>query len=177
MKRFVLFVFLLNVFFTSFATDYYSQGSVSPNILTNWNVNPGGGGATPTSFTVGTNKFIIQNGHTMTTSAIWTLGNGTSTLQIQSGGILQGDHLIQFTGTFQIDDGGKYIHNNTDLVNTTPGASIWGGTESFGANSTVEIRDWVGNTPIPPSTTWGNVIINVTRDLGGVWNQDGTLRT
>jgi hypothetical protein len=174
MKRFLLLLLLLNFLIECFAIDYYSQGSVTPNTLTNWNVNPGGGGATPGSFTSPGDKFIIQTGHAMTTSATWTVGGTGSTLQIQTGAILQGNNLIQFTGTFQIDNGGTYIHNNVGSVAQTAGNSIFGGTESFGASSNFEIRNWPDNiTGLPntsPGISWGNLIVNLQADIGGTWN-------
>src|SRR5918996_721064 len=58
------------------AATYYSQGSVAPNTLANWNTNRLGGGAAPASFVVAGDIFVIQgtgNGgtspHSMTTSA------------------------------------------------------------------------------------------------------------
>ncbi|MDP4261508.1 MAG: T9SS type A sorting domain-containing protein [Bacteroidota bacterium] len=172
MKWFLLFVFLLGFLIRCSAIDYYSQGSVAPNVLTNWNVNPGGGGATPGSFTNPGDKFIIQSGHSMVTTAIWTVGGTGSTLQIQNGGTLTGNHTVILTGTFQIDNGGTYIHSNTGSVAQGAGLSIFSGTESFAATSNVEIRNWGGaavGLPNSPAITWGNLIINLTADVGN-WN-------
>ncbi len=136
---------------------YYSTGSVAPNSLANWNSETDGTGTTPTDFT-STLKFVIQNGQTMTTSADWTLTGEYAVLQIQSGGILQADHAITIptTGTFEIQDGGTYIHNNT----TTYSSSILrsGATITLAPTSTFEIRK--SNSTLPLLSSYGNLTIN-----------------
>src|SRR6185295_17428629 len=150
------------LYFKGFASDYYSQGSVSPNLLTSWNSRPQGGESTPTCFTNSGDRFIIQPGHAMVTTASWIFGNNNSTLIIQNGGTLQGDHPVLFTGNFQIDDGGSYIHNNTGTVGETAGASIFGGNEVFAPNSHFEIRRWrdkaIGLPNASPGISWGDLI-------------------
>jgi hypothetical protein len=184
----ILFCLVISfLFFQGHATDYYSQGSASPNILSNWNVNPQGGDVVPASFANPGDRFIIQTGHTMITTAIWIVGGIGSVLEIQNTGTLQGNHTILFTGTFQIDDGGTYIHNNAGPVNESTGSSIFSGTESFAVNSHFEIRNWAGkNAGLPnayPGISWGDLIINLQTDLsadGLPWNwniSDGTTLT
>lgn len=172
MKRLVLFCFLLCGFFECFAATYYSQGSLPPNNLASWNTVPGGGGAAPGTFTNPGDRFIIQSTHTMITNAIWTVGGTGSTLQIQSSGALQGNHTIMLTGTFQIDDAGTYIHNNTSSVAQGAGMSIFSGTEAFSSNSNFEIRLWINPLVGLPnnSIVWGNLIINLQIDFGAAWN-------
>jgi hypothetical protein len=112
---------------------FYSQNSGDPSVLTNWNTLPGGGGSSPLNFTTNNQLFVIQSGHTMTTSGSgWTIsGNGTK-VQIQSGGILTETTAITVSAntTLQVDNGGILNHN----VNSV---TIFGGTESFGNISTV----------------------------------------
>ncbi len=97
---------------------------------------------------------------------------------IQNGGTLIGSKLIQFTGTFQIDDGGKYVHDDYTSIGTNPGNSIWGGTEIFAAHSTVEIQDWLDTNPLPAGITWGNLVINVLTSLNGTyWVQGANITT
>ncbi|HKP32135.1 MAG TPA: T9SS type A sorting domain-containing protein, partial [Chitinophagaceae bacterium] len=104
-------------------------------------------------------------------TAIWTVGSATSALRIESGGSLRGDHAILLTGTFEVQNGGTYIHNNTASVSTSTGASIFGGTTTLGSSSTFEIRNWPGNTTgLPASFNWGNLTINLTGSLGGAWD-------
>lgn len=173
MKRALLHLLLLLFAFQSFAVDYYSRsGQANPNALASWNTNPAGGGAAATSFTGAGDRFIIQAGHTMTTTATWTIGAINSFLVIESGGTLNGDHRIRLTGTFQILDGGAYVRNNTDEVEPAPDRfSIFAGMESFASSSNFEIRKWfAGGYGIPPNITWGNLIINLQSDLGVDWN-------
>lgn len=173
MKGFLPVFLLLGLHFESRATDYFSQGSVSPNILTNWNTIPAGGGATPTDFVTAADRFIIQAGHFMTTTGVWTIGGAGSILEIRAAGTLQGDHTIILTGTFQINNLGTYIHNNTGSVAQPANSSIFSGAESFAVNSNFEIRNWIDNITGLPNTTpgiiWGNLIVNLQVDLG-TWN-------
>lgn len=175
MKRVLLSVFFLCFCIYAFAIDYYSQlEQTDPNSFTSWNTNPVGGGTFPISFTNPGDKFIIQSGHSMTTSGIWIIGATGSILEIQNDAVLQGDHSIILTGTFQIDDGGSYIHNNDQSVAQGAGSSIFSGVESFAANSNFEIRNWSDNIVGLPNSgsgiTWGNLIINLQYDLGGTWS-------
>jgi hypothetical protein len=183
MKRFLLFLLLSSSYFSVFATDYYSQaGQSNPNDLNSWNTMQDGTGAPPGNFTNAADRFIIQDGHTMTTAADWSVSN----MVIQNGGILQGDHVIFLSGTFQIDDGGTYIHNNAGSVSQDAGMSIFSGTESFAANSNFEIWKW--NTiasnaaPLPntPAIIWGNLAFDIKEDIGEVWSwgiEDGSTLT
>ncbi|MCB0738901.1 MAG: hypothetical protein KDC92_15435, partial [Bacteroidetes bacterium] len=155
MKK-ISFVFLLANFICttqSFATTYYSQTSGDPGSTSNWNSVRAGGGSAPSNFTTGSDVFVIQNGHTMTTTAIWDLGGSSMTLQIEDGGILQADNEVDLTPSsiFQIDNGGTYYHNFST-------AEIFDGTESFGASSTVELQTRPAATFSVLS--FGNLIIN-----------------
>lgn len=172
MKRFLVIGYLLVEFFIANATTYYSQGSLDPGSLSSWGTLVSGGTA-PLSFTVPGDVFVIQNGHSMTTITTWTVGATGSKLQIQNGGVLGADHPIIIAGTFQIDNGGTYIHNNTGSVAQSAGLSIFSGTELFEPNSNFEIRNWsnylAGLPNTSPGITWGNLIINLQVNLGGIW--------
>ncbi len=147
---------------------YYSQGSLAPNLLASWNTIRGGGGSSPASFTSG-DIFVIQNGHNMTTSATWSISGTGSRLWIESGGTLTANNAVTLAAvtTFQIDNGGTYVHNN----GTAYGTSIFQGTESFSVNSTVVINN--SNTTGPSNVTFGNLTINFTSDPGGSVNCAG----
>jgi hypothetical protein len=183
MKRFLLFLLLSSSSFSLFATDYYSQaGQTDPNTLASWNELQGGGGAAPVSFTNVADRFIIQIGHSMTTTATWNV----STIVIQNGGNLRGNHVIPLSGIFHIDAGGTYIHSNAASVLQTAGMSIFSGTESFATTSNFEIRDWNNLTsegaPLPnsPVIIWGNLTVDIREDVGGIWNwgiEDGATLT
>ena len=135
---------------------YYSQGSLAPNLTTSWNTAGGGGGSSPSNFTSG-DVFVIQNGHNMATTAVWIVSGSGATIQIESGGTLTGNNAVTVV-TFQIDNGGKFIHN-------TGNAIVPGTTRSFAANSTYEIWNQ-GTAAISAGITWGNVIINLATDPG-----------
>jgi len=168
MKSIIARIFLVlalsaSIVSTLFGAVYYSQGSVTPNTTTNWNSNRAGGGSSPSGFNIANDIFVIQNGHNMTTSATWSISGSNSKLQIESGGTLTATFAVTIAsnGTFQIDNGGTYIHNNTG----TPSSTIFNGTESFNTNGTFEIRNWVNNTTtIPaPAGGFGNLIITIVR--------------
>ena len=150
---------------------YYSRGNLAPNLTTSWNSNrDGSSGSTPSDFASGS-IFVIQNGHTMTTSALWSLSGTNSKLQIENGGTLNASYAVTLSpvSTFQIDNGGTYIHNNNSTV------SIFSGTENFSENSTIEIRNWVNSSTSIPCITgaWGN--LKVTYNPGTEWNQAGNI--
>ncbi len=171
MKHLLLYVVAVFFCAQSFATTYYSQGSLSPTSLSSWNTNRTGGGTSPASFTVNGDEFIIQGNDNMVVAQNWILGAGV-TLHIEANGTLLASQGVDVPGTFQIDNGGTYIHNTTDSPITN---GIFGGTVSFAADATVEIRNWINNqTALPSGITWGNLVINYTRNLG-VWDQDGNL--
>jgi hypothetical protein len=150
---------------------YYSRGSLAPNLITSWNSNrDGSSGNVPSDFTSGS-IFVIQNGHTMTTSALWSVSGTSSKLQIENEGTLNATYAVTFSSatTFQIDNGGTYIHNNNSVV------AIFSGTEAFSGNSTVEIRNWVNaSTSIPCiNGSWGN--LKITYNPATEWNQAGNI--
>jgi hypothetical protein len=142
-----------------YAATFYSQGSGDANSTANWNDIRVGGGAIPANFVTSGDNFVVQAGHTMTTTAVWTVGVAASTgrLQIETGGILKADFQIVIfsTMTFQVDNGGKYIHNNTSSM----ASGIFAGAESLDTLSTVEYQN-VAASPARPSGGYGNVIIN-----------------
>ncbi|MBC7850050.1 MAG: hypothetical protein H7Y31_09940 [Chitinophagaceae bacterium] len=177
MKHFYVFFFAFMGFVCSVqATTYYSQGSLAPQLLSTWNTNRNGGGSSPSSFTIGGDEFIIQGNHVLYTTSIWTVGTSSSVLKIESSGVLYAQHPIFFNGFFQLLDYGTYYHDNSSSVNSAAGTSIFGGTEMFAARSRVEIRNWINNsTPLPAGVNWGTLVINYAVNLGGNWNQQGSL--
>ncbi|MFY0673254.1 MAG: hypothetical protein JXQ87_07610 [Bacteroidia bacterium] len=151
---------------SSFATTYYSQSSGDPSTTTNWDSERNGGGTEPSNFTTGSDVFVIQNGHTLTTTGIWNLGGSNMTLQIENGGVLQANHEIDLTpsSTFQIDNGGTYNHNFTSK-------EIFDGTESFGSSSTVEFQARPSST-LDQGITFGNLTFDFSS--GGSLRIDNT---
>jgi len=153
-------------------TTYYSQTSGDPGTVGNWNKIRGGGGSSPANFTAG-DIFVIQNGHTMTTAATWSISGTGSKLWIENGGILIATSAITVAAatTFQIDGGGTYKHQN----NTAFGSSIFQGTKSFAATSTVELNN--SSTTGPSSVVFGNLIVNFTSTPSGSVNCSGGIGT
>ena len=156
--RFSALAFLIIIFASSvgWGTTYYSQGTGDPEILNKWNTIRGSGGTNPTNFTTAGDVFVIQSGHTMTTTSTWSFGGTGSILQIESGGILESPFAITIASdaTFQIDAGGKYIHDNI----TSYSSSIFKGNESFANTSTVELLKT--NPTGPSNVIFGNLIVN-----------------
>lgn len=153
------------------ANTYYSQCTgCDPNTLANWNTNRAGGGISPANF-IGGDIFVIQNGHSMTTSAVWSISGSGSKLWIENGGTLTATSAVTLATatTFQVDGGATYVHNNT----TAFGSTIFQGTESFDAASTVIINN--SSTTGPSSVTFGNLTLNYTSDPGGAVSSAGGL--
>jgi autotransporter-associated beta strand protein len=151
---------------------YYSKGSLAPEVLTNWSLTTDGTGASPTNFTSPA-RFVIQNGHTITTGAAWTLSGTNTTLQILNGGMLVSTFAVTMpaSGTFQIDNGGLYKHDNVSAW----GSTIFNGTEVFGNSSTVEINKT--NTNLPINSSYGNLTIDLSVDPGSALSFAGNLTT
>jgi hypothetical protein len=57
------------------AATYYSKGSLAANDVVNWSLTTDGTGDSPADFVTAADVFIIQNGHSMTTSqhGLWVL--------------------------------------------------------------------------------------------------------
>ncbi|MBN8546470.1 MAG: T9SS type A sorting domain-containing protein [Ignavibacteria bacterium] len=160
--------------FDGWAATYYSQGSVAPNTLANWKSTRDGSGSptTPGSFTAG-DIFVIQNGHSMTTSGTWSISGTNSKLWIENGGILTIVHTVTLATatTFQMDNGSSCVVNVALALATT----LFQGTESFSSNSTIEIKVNPSGTTAPGGSGYGNLIINVASGSNFGWG--GTLTT
>ncbi len=141
----------------SWPVTYYSQGSLDPALPASWNSDPGGSGSSPANFTANLQKFVIQDGHTMTTTDnIWTVSGISTLLLIEDGGVLHesvSSVSLSANTTFQIDNGGTLNHN----VNSV---TIFGGTESFGATSTVNYG--LDGTQTVAAATYGNLTLSGT---------------
>ncbi len=151
---------------------YYSKGLLAPEVLANWSLTTDGTGASPANFTSPA-RFVIQNGHTMTTGAAWTLSGANTTLQILNGGTLVSTFAVTMpaSGIFQIDNGGLYKHDNVGLWAST----IFAGTEVFGNSSTVEINETF--TTLPTNSTYGNLTFDLNTTTGQSVNFNGNLTT
>ena len=142
------------------AATYYSKSASSdPNSLSNWTSNSDGTGGNPANFTADGLTFIVQSGHSYTTTAAWNI-TGASTLQVD--GTLTLSHVLtngtvstkignltvngtvqantqnviaNTSGAFTINNGGKYVLNNTTIYVAT---TTFNGTEAFNTGSTFE---------------------------------------
>ena len=151
---------------------FYSKGSLAPQTAANWNTKRDGTGtnAVAGDFTSG-NCFVIQNGHSMTTTGTWSVEGTNSIVLIENGGTLTSSSAITLSSAtiFQVDNGGTYIHSNTSAPSTT----IFGGTERFGASSNVRINNWRNNTTVITTGVtlpFGNLELNWTANTSN-WQQ------
>jgi hypothetical protein len=137
-----------------FAVDYYSQGSLSPNVLGNWNTVRAGGGSAPTSFTNVGDRFIIQNAHSMSTTATWPASGTIAKVIVETGGavVRTGSGLINCAS---LDlESGAVLEITSGAV--SPMADI--GIGDFHPNSTV-IWSNASSQDIKPGT-YGSILCN-----------------
>ena len=113
----ILLLSFLSVLQVSAAT-FYSGGSLPPNALSSWWTNPDGTGVNPPNFK-GNDTFIVQSGHTMTTTGNWTLsGNGSELLLnsgssfIQANGMAVKKLTVSASATFTVNSGKTLTVNN-----------------------------------------------------------------
>ncbi|MBK8807548.1 MAG: T9SS type A sorting domain-containing protein [Bacteroidales bacterium] len=144
-----LFVFSLSI---ARAATYYSKGNLSAQTPSNWNTVRAGTGTNATNFTSG-DIFVVQNTHTMTASAVWSVSGVGSVVQIESGGKLVASAQITLSANtqFQINNGSTYNHN-------TSTTTVWGGSETIGATSTVNYG-YAGDQTVV-ALTYGNLILS-----------------
>jgi hypothetical protein len=134
---------------------YYTQASGDPASLSNWNTIRSGGGLNPSNFT-DTANFLVQNGHTLTTTGAFSFGATRSFLEIESGGTFtasSGNAITFASGsTLQIEAGGVF-NANTNL--TTQAINLIGGNFNIGSSTVLTINGVVTSTSgvISGSTT------------------------
>ncbi len=161
---------------------FYSQNSGNPGLLTNWNTNPGGGGYSPTSFTVNYQTFIIQSGHNMATTGTWSVSGTNTIVRITNNASITANNAVTFSAatTFQIDNGGAYYHNHNTNNN------IFNGINTFASGSTVDYMMTgaqavagisYGNLTLSGSgvKTLGTVTVNGTLSLRGTATTAGSV--
>lgn len=113
--------------------SYYSSGNTDASSVNNWWSNINGTGSHPANFTSNNQRFVIQNGHSMTTGSGWTVSGTNTILEIQNGGTLTETNAISISAntTLNVNNGGTLNHNVNSL-------SVFGGTESFGNTSNID---------------------------------------
>jgi hypothetical protein len=155
--------------------NFYSRGS-SPtyylNSLSSWRTERGGGGYSPSSFTADNQIFVVQNGHTLTATAQWTVSGANSHVQVENGGqITTGAYNHQITGT--VFNGGTY-----EVTHDTYSNLGWGGNGVLETNSNFILNN--SGISFNDNVSYGNLIVQQgTADcLGGTegFEVKGTLR-
>jgi len=161
------------------ATTYYSNASQAPNVLANWWTNTNGTGSHPSNFTANNNIFTIQSGHTMTTTANWTVSGTGAGVVIQAGGSLIAANTvttvkltINASGTATVNSGKTLkINNGTSspdmlvqgsLANAGTITISTGADASFDSGSKYQHTRNGGNIPI---ATWN---ANSTCEITGI---------
>jgi hypothetical protein len=187
-KLTVLFTAILFSVTNIWAVRYYSQASGNPTVLTNWNSVSTGGGTTPANF-IGEDEFVIQSGHTMTSTG-WTVGNASASsiakLRIENGGIFTGSSTTATSSltmgtkaTLQVDAGGKIIWI-TNTASTNSMAGLWAGFEALDAASIFEFQGTAApffNAGYPDVNGYGNVIFNCHSNINyGINANVSTIR-
>ena len=112
-------------------TTYYGLTGGDPTNLSNWGTTSGGSGTNPGSFTNTGDKFIIENGTTMTASTVWTVGAGNtiaSTLQINSGGTLVMSTYLLTLASCNYTNSGTFSSSGGVTISGTATTSIGGFT-------------------------------------------------
>jgi hypothetical protein len=160
-------LFLSCVLFITKANTYYSVGSLSVSSTLSWR---DAIGTSPTGFNL-TDTFIIKATHSMYVGSNWKVTGVNSCIIIGNGGILKANDSINVntSTTFQIKDGGTYLHMNNSFAPT----SIFNGIEVFEARSNVEIINWYNyKTPITVNT-FGN--LKISYNPNDIWNQQNNI--
>jgi hypothetical protein len=166
MKFHLLVCALFCVFFSARANTYYSTNGSAPNLTSSWHSSRNGTGSVPSNFS-GTDIFIIQAGHTVTTTGNWSISGSNAKIIIESNAKLQGNDKV-IVDKFEMYAGGTFIHN--DNTATFPGDV----ERTLAATSTVEITNWNGSAKLPAPTTWGNLVIDLDGYSSNL-NQAGEL--
>jgi hypothetical protein len=162
MKRIsLLFSLLILLAQGIWATTYYSSNGNSPNLTASWWTTTGGTGSHPSNFTTSADIFNIQAGHTMTSTANWSV-SGT----VQINGTLVASNTITI-GTMAVNSGGTYQHN------------INGGavpTATWDLNSTLLVTGITSSTVTGiTGQSLGNLTWNCTGQTSGSSALSGTL--
>jgi hypothetical protein len=167
LKSLLTTLFLVSIIYISNANTYYSIGSLSVSSTLSWR---DALGISPTGFNL-TDTFVIKSTHIMYVGSNWKVTGLNSTIIIENGGSLKANDSINLNSstTFNIKDGGSYIHMNNSFAPT----SIFNGIEVFEARRNVEINNWYDyKTPITVNT-FGN--LKITYNPSDIWNQENNI--
>jgi len=125
--------FMLTLFFSTLqyisAVTYYTGANGSPSATASWWTNVNGTGSHPSNFTTAADVFIIQTGHTMTTTANWTVAGTVSV----TGTLTANSSSTTCTfGILTVNTGGIV---NMQRPMTVGGATTISGTINFSSTS------------------------------------------
>lgn len=125
-------------------TFFYSQGSGNPSTTSNWNSRANGSGSAPANMAQAT-AYIIQNGHTMTTTGAFSFGTSGSVLQIQNGGTFTASHVVTMASgsALTIESGGTF---NSNVSETLGAINMVGGKLNIAAGTTLTLNGAVTST-------------------------------
>jgi hypothetical protein len=171
--KYSLFVSLLILSGSANSATYYSRASGNFNTATTWST-AGCGGIAAATVPGAADSAVICNGYTVSVTA----NAPVKSVTILSGGILQtgttgggANKTLTLTGTFNIQDGGLYIHNN----NADADQTIFAGTEIFTLNSTIRVDAWSGTADpfiTGINSNFGNLTLNWNPGAF-YWNNQG----
>lgn len=182
MRNILSILILLHTFINLRAATYYSQSSGALNSTSRWNTARNGSGSSHDAIYGNTHTYIIQNGHSITSSSSPNVGNSSSQIIIENGGTYTHTSSTSSTltlGTLRIEGGGLYVANRTGqsltnvniysggkLIHNSGSNTLIGTNRNYsnannGGNGdgTYEIRNH-GVSAIAGFGGWGNLIIN-----------------
>jgi hypothetical protein len=138
-KTFVLFSLIFLMAQVSWAATYNSSGSTAPNLSGSWS-------PIPSNFTTAGDIFIIQAGHTMTTTANWAV-SGT----VQINGTLVASNTVTI-GTLTVNSSGTYQHNISG--GTVPTATWASGSTLYVTGVTTAMPSGIVGSTGLSNLTW-----------------------
>lgn len=158
---------------TAGATTYYSRATGAWSSSSTWSTTGCGGASAIGTPTVGDIVFICSS-NTVTVTANVTVANVT----INTGGYLitggtggGANKTVTITGTFTINSGGTYEHNNNQLASST----VFAGTEVFSATSNFIVTSWsddIDRLITGCGSNFGNLTLNWNPG-SFIWQNDG----
>ena len=114
-------------------TNYYSAGNNDVTLTSSWWTNTNGTGSNPSNFTTTNQVFNVQNGHSMTASAAWTVSGSNSKVVIKTGGKIS-TGAFSHSLTLDMESGAEYQVEHTAWGSVTAGTWDNNSTVSFTNN-------------------------------------------
>jgi hypothetical protein len=147
---------------------YYAVTTGNWNVTTTWSTGGCGTYVTPAVTPGPGDNVIVCLGITVTVNVNVTVANVT----VNNGGVLQNgggsttNRSLTVTGALTVSNGGTLIQNS--ILNPT--TTLFAGTESFGATSTVTVSNWFSPTlPLINSINSNFGSVNLNWGTGTNW--------